>query len=566
MTEQETTDWFAVAWVGLVFLFLLVRSFTLQITPDEAYTFHAFIQPDLVLQPWLKWEANNHILNTLLSASAVKLFGLQNWALRLPNVLAWMVYGWSLVKLLAPIPQRLKRNAALMILSASPLILELLGLSRGYGLSLALMLLSLLYFQRIIKAEDGRPWRWLLVCCLMLLANLNLLPFVALTGLVLLVFIQHKRLYFLVVWLSLIILFAAYGWVLKNEGLLYFGGNDFWSSTISKSIGLMTGHTVGAWSYPILLLLSLLGFTRFHTRWLVKQPHMGFWLMLIFIGLLLGSLIQHFLLGTPYPDGRTAVHIWLLFLLGAVLMDVDYAWAKWVYLVIAVASVFSAAQALQWKKSYLWGDAYFGAEMLEALAELKQNDIDLRIASSYPYPNMWAFLQRNEAKPVLPQTMTDDASRAMFDVLIQPASAPISSGHELYTFDAAHSNYVLTKKTTIEASNWKEVLGAEATETDAEFINLADTQLTQGASGVWLRTRLFFEAASPHEVYFVLKADDGRYRQIDLTDYAKDQIFDARIVRHLGVVGHRNTSWSCYLWNPSRVRLSKMEYTTGFSE
>ena len=67
----------------------------MSLTHDEALTFARYVPYpiwQIVKYDMPHLDPNNHILNTLLTKLSTSVFGTQEWALRLPNSLAFLVY------------------------------------------------------------------------------------------------------------------------------------------------------------------------------------------------------------------------------------------------------------------------------------------------------------------------------------------------------------------------------------------------------------------------------------------------------------------------------------------
>src|SRR5690606_2142084 len=107
--------------------------------------------------------ANNHVLNSLLIKLSVGLFGHHVWSLRLPNVLSFLVYGYSvffLSRRLSPSP--ISQFFITAILCGMPYVFDFFSLARGYGLAMAFQALSIAgvvaYF-----SQDGSSKKFLWV-------------------------------------------------------------------------------------------------------------------------------------------------------------------------------------------------------------------------------------------------------------------------------------------------------------------------------------------------------------------------------------------------------------------
>src|SRR6476660_6016336 len=69
----------------------IYRAATQAITCDEATTYLLFIRGDFS-DAWAKYNANNHLFFTYLAATSIRIFGLSDFAFRLPSILAGGLY------------------------------------------------------------------------------------------------------------------------------------------------------------------------------------------------------------------------------------------------------------------------------------------------------------------------------------------------------------------------------------------------------------------------------------------------------------------------------------------
>ena len=137
--------WYPVAAAGLVagvFGWNLFRAATLSVTHDEAVTYEWFVAlgPQRIYSSH-EFDANNHVLYSLLAWVSVRLFGLSALALRLPSVLAGLLLLVSAVRLFRLLSgSRGLALVGLAVVALNPLVLDFQVAARGYGLGLALSL------------------------------------------------------------------------------------------------------------------------------------------------------------------------------------------------------------------------------------------------------------------------------------------------------------------------------------------------------------------------------------------------------------------------------------------
>src|SRR5262249_21592196 len=149
----------AAAVLGVVLLaHVALRASHLAFTHDEAFTFTRWIATPI--RKTLTFDgperANNHLLSTLLAKLSGHFLGKSELPLRLPNVVPFGVYvalAWLLLSRLAPPALAF---GGLVVAAADPLLLEIFGLCRGYGLSLSFLAAALLLARRALEEPSAR--------------------------------------------------------------------------------------------------------------------------------------------------------------------------------------------------------------------------------------------------------------------------------------------------------------------------------------------------------------------------------------------------------------------------
>jgi hypothetical protein len=107
-------------------------------THDEAFSFLRFIDgPWSSL--WSRYDAANHVLYSFLAKLSVTLFGLSEFALRLPSVVAGLFLMWGMFRLLESCQSRLIRWIAYLAIGLHPFLMDFSIAARGYGLGIALL-------------------------------------------------------------------------------------------------------------------------------------------------------------------------------------------------------------------------------------------------------------------------------------------------------------------------------------------------------------------------------------------------------------------------------------------
>lgn len=124
--------------VAGLWMYVAAKSATLAITADESLSYTLIHGAT-----GLAGTANDQWLNTWLMRVSQSLFGQAEWALRLPNVLSFGLYGVSGLVIVQSLRSWPARAICFTLLFADPFALEFFSLARGYGISMAFALAAL---------------------------------------------------------------------------------------------------------------------------------------------------------------------------------------------------------------------------------------------------------------------------------------------------------------------------------------------------------------------------------------------------------------------------------------
>jgi len=131
------------------------RAATQSITSDEAFTYSHFVRPSFKATLGV-YDANNHILNTLLAKASLTFLHLSEFSLRLPSVLFGGLYLWAAYRLARrAFGSGVWFVAAVALLSLNPLILDHLSAARGYGMAMALWMWALEFLLVYLEQSPG---------------------------------------------------------------------------------------------------------------------------------------------------------------------------------------------------------------------------------------------------------------------------------------------------------------------------------------------------------------------------------------------------------------------------
>lgn len=145
----------------------IYRAKTQSITCDEALSYELWGSQPLS-RTFVTYDASNHVLQTLLSKISVAAFGVSEFTLRLPTLLAGFLYFIAVYRLSSLVFG--KGGLFLLsvtVLSLNPLLLDLLSAARGYGLALAFCTWALFY---MVKGPPQSPYQILRLAILLALS------------------------------------------------------------------------------------------------------------------------------------------------------------------------------------------------------------------------------------------------------------------------------------------------------------------------------------------------------------------------------------------------------------
>ena len=125
--------------------FVIIKAATSSFTHDESYTYLRYVHQSFMdIISYKSMYTNNHILNTIFMKYSERIFRSSEFALRLPNILALLLYILYTYRILKKFNQKLILPLFLLML-LNPYVIDFFGLARGYGLATGFMILSLFH-------------------------------------------------------------------------------------------------------------------------------------------------------------------------------------------------------------------------------------------------------------------------------------------------------------------------------------------------------------------------------------------------------------------------------------
>lgn len=316
---------FAVLWI-----FLFIRAIYVPVLHDEIATFFYYIQSDSYLPPEAHWDANNHVLNSMLANFSYHAFGSSPLAIRLPNVLTYALFFFAIFKIAGRLKNRLLRWSFMLALVCSHYLFEYFGECRGYGMSMAFFAMALYLFIRYTEVRN--KYQILLVSLFLFLAtaaNLTvIIPAVLILGLLFLKtllydFKENKALFgwntgFILLGGLPFFLLVKLSFAFKERGAFYYGGDSgFYDVTVRSLSEVFTDF----YNTPIAVFITLLfvGFGLFLLVQLIQKKSLKVILENngIFPFLLIANVASILFLfhqmEVNFPEDRVAMHLFLLF-------------------------------------------------------------------------------------------------------------------------------------------------------------------------------------------------------------------------------------------------------------
>ena len=327
-----------------------VRAHTVSFTYDECFTFLEHVRKGLFYQDRFdEMGANHHLLNVWLMWLCWKFFGDGEFALRLPSLFAYGLYLYATYRIALRSSSMLFAVGAFLALNLHPYLVDFFSLARGYALGNAFLMLSL--WQATSYLQDGRKRRTLVraavLAALAAISHIILINYLlafcgALT--ILLVIGQWRggppsyQPFVLIASIAalglLITLPNALG--LFHGGSLYFGCDQLWSCSLRSLAEKILYHQ--PFGEPPLVILEL-ALRLCGVAWLVSALmawYFGPWRSMVpsLFGLLtlglcvLAFILQHALLGVPYPLTRTGVFLLPIVAFSIVMAVQTWRWRK----------------------------------------------------------------------------------------------------------------------------------------------------------------------------------------------------------------------------------------------
>lgn len=312
----------------LVFIYLAIRSITVPISHDEAATFFHYIQSGKFIPYYALWDANNHFLNSVLVYPLYKIFGSDLLWLRLPNLVFFPIYALFAYKLTKDIRDKRLQLLTSLALITAPFLIEFFAQTRGYGLSLALLMGAVYCLNKFLNSK--RPSYQFLTwvfAALALMANMSLMNtfLMLVVGIGLFIatkvrgkFVKMNWIYFVIFGVIPFIAATKFALDMKEMRLLYYGvGDGLVPVTVSSllSHGFSTKSITVAWVVTIIGLIASTTLIVLFIKRSFNQPNPGILSSILLLGNAIGAILLNHLMEVNFPKDRIALYFLPLFII-----------------------------------------------------------------------------------------------------------------------------------------------------------------------------------------------------------------------------------------------------------
>ncbi len=166
----------------LLFIYVTLRAYRIPITHDEALSWNHFVPYHVMEIISYNTDSNgmpnNHILNTLLMKLFCWIFGPNDFTIRIPNLLGYLIYLIYSYKTIKFLRSPVLQITGFLLLNLNLYLLEFFGIGRGYGLANGLLLASIYYFLCWQAMRNNKYlWQTLILCSLAVLSNFSLFQY-----------------------------------------------------------------------------------------------------------------------------------------------------------------------------------------------------------------------------------------------------------------------------------------------------------------------------------------------------------------------------------------------------
>jgi hypothetical protein len=561
-----------------VFVIVAIRSTVIPFCHDEVATFIYYIQTGDFLPYHAHPDANNHILNSCLAWICFNLFGDSLFALRLPNLLALILLIYAVYRT----SRKLTHLHSKLILVAGFLLsfhwLSFYSVCRGYGLSTALLVLSISY---LIEYFDSKKLAKLCLFYLFIQLAISASMILVIIALVLTfaVFIfnlLHKELLktgniFLFILHGMLLAFwLKFSFSMQTGGHFYLGsGKSYWNTTFVTLIELLSGSNNRLLPFFILLcFVVLIGITITINTKTTKINIRNLFKPSLFYSLLLLCLICVFyamklFLNINYPEDRTGLFFYVYFVL-AIAFTLDLIFGAPVKILtglIMVGALIHFAIFLNFRKHSLDGYQTIPERFYTRLLDEQKQSADRITIGGQSAELIYDFINyRNGGQLTnLDASFNNMEMNSDYAIFFKTFEKYYSRYYDVIDMDKDWGIALLKRKEKIKRTLLKTVDSLKVLQGHDEYYNLyaVNDTVMKNTNPLLMEVNIGrINAAMPMQVWLVLEVDSTEghaecYKRIPLNwlRYDWSNVQDQKLYITTCPLPTKTNRLICYLWN-----------------
>ncbi len=340
MKVNNYANFILIALGVLLAAYTFYKAFNSSFTHDESFTYNNYVNipvSDIINYTNCPDIPNNHIFNTLLMKGAQALFGNSEFVLRLPNLLAHLLYMVFSFLWLRKFNDTTLLISGFIVLNVNVYLLDFFSIARGYGLSVSFMLISIYYSYELIKTLKSKySWLSFFFAGLAVWSNFTVLNYYVALLLVYMIALVLKILpegkkgkpkveLFIYQVLPLIVITCILYWLISTplaiiKGNLFGPEAGFYHNTIRSlvysTVRFKNGLLIDFPSYFVVLIFILsvvyYVYDLLKKRWNALQSANHLFLLILFFAAF-STVLQHYLFNTQFLENRTGLFYIVLF-------------------------------------------------------------------------------------------------------------------------------------------------------------------------------------------------------------------------------------------------------------
>ncbi|WP_300358058.1 hypothetical protein [Fluviicola sp.] len=331
--------------------YAILRALFVEPLFDELATLYWYIQTGYLPGRGATMDANNHILNSLVSNQFFLLFGDHFFVYRLFALCTFPIYFFASRKFLLLSASNPFSFLIFLALISVHWIFDYFSFSRGYGPSLAFLVLAFCFIRNWLDQRKTSSFIGIVLSFIIaLLCNLSLfIPLIILLFYLIIISIiqirQFSRKQLAGIWittlcfLSFLIPVYIYILKLKKAGALWWGSSDgLWEVTgksISKNVLFTDNHSLKFISlFLLFILFFIFMYTWRKTGFVFFLQKTEFWIPALFGSTLVSFILLAQFMDLNYPMDRVGMYLVVLFILTFGLLTEKYPFTKWSLLLL----------------------------------------------------------------------------------------------------------------------------------------------------------------------------------------------------------------------------------------